>query len=74
MKEYVENMKEYEEIAPNVAKCELSLFCLLHISSKLFLLTYSSKLIVVDVAPSLYRLWDLGKFLAPPPNIEKHET
>ena len=29
--------------APNVARCEVSLFCLLHISSKLFLLTYSSK-------------------------------
>ena len=29
--------------APSVAWCEVSLFCLLHISSKLFLLTYSSK-------------------------------
>jgi len=29
--------------APNVARCEMSLFCLLHISSKLFLLTYISK-------------------------------
>ena len=29
--------------APSLARCEVSLFCLLHISSKLFLLTYSSK-------------------------------
>ena len=29
--------------APSVVRCEVSLFCLLHISSKLFLLTYSSK-------------------------------
>ena len=29
--------------APSVSRCEVSLFCLLHISSKLFLLTYSSK-------------------------------
>jgi len=29
--------------APSVARFEVSLFCLLHISSKLFLLTYSSK-------------------------------
>ena len=28
---------------PSVARCEVSLFCLLHISSKLFLLTYSNK-------------------------------
>ena len=29
--------------APSVARCEVSLFCLLHISSKLFLLIYSCK-------------------------------
>ena len=28
--------------APSVARCEVTLFCLLHISSKLFLLTYSA--------------------------------
>ena len=55
MKKYVKNIKEYEEICQYIGSiwalglgkipstAEVSLFCLLHISSKLFLLTYNSR-------------------------------
>ena len=59
--------------APRYARCEVSLFCLLHISSKLFPLTYSSKVFGEVTSPNTSREHTTRKLIVvdvlPPPFI-----